>query len=287
MYSSPRSAHKPAHVTARRSARRFGVLDTTRARSLLVGAALGVLAGYLCVVAGIPVLAGHVALTLVAGLLLGGLATLAPRISGPFVIVVAVAVVAISYTPVMQPSVQSWVRRDPVPTGPLDAVVVLSSSVTADSVLDPAATERLLSALQFMRSHQARVLVTTRPAATRTDLREVSDSDQRALVTLAGDSTRWREVGPVRTTREEALRTAALLAPAASRTVAVVTSPLHTRRACAAFEGVGFHVVCVPSAERMYAINTFSGVRGRLLATADWVYERLGMLEYRSNGWVR
>ena len=263
------------------------MLDTTPGRAILYGAACGAIGGYLCIIGGLPVLSGHVALTLVGGIVIGGVAALVPRIAGPIGVAVALLLVMLSFTPVMQGPVQSWVRRDSLPEGRLDAVVVLSSSVSADSLIDPVATERLLSALAFLRRHDAGVLVTTRPAATHRDLRSVSDADQRALITLAGDTTRWREVGPVRTTREEALATAALLAPARTRTVAVVTSPLHTRRACAAFEGVGFHVVCVPSAERLYAINAFSGVRGRLLATADWVYERLGMLEYRWKGWVR
>jgi uncharacterized SAM-binding protein YcdF (DUF218 family) len=154
-------------------------------------------------------------------------------------------------------------------------------------VLDPVAAERLISALRLMRQHEVGVLVTTRPAASRRDLREVSNADQRALIALAGDTSRWREVGPVRTTREEALRVADLLAPAPRRTIAVVTSPLHTRRACAAFEAVGFRVVCVPSTERMYSLYSFSGVRTRLIAVADWTYERLGMFEYRARGWVR
>ena len=259
----------------------------TRARAILDGAAFGAIGGYLCIMAGLPVLSGRVAVTLVGGIVIGSLAALAPRVAGSIAVVVALVVATLSFTPVMQEPVQAWVRSDPVPPGHLDAVVVLSSSVSADSVIDPVATERLLSGLEFMRHHDVGVLVTTRPAATHADLVPVSDSDQRALITLAGDTSRWREVGPVRTTREEALRMAALLAPASSRTIAVVTSPLHTRRACAVFEGVGFHVVCVPSSERMYAIHTFSGVRGRLLATADWVYERLGMLDYRARGWVR
>ena len=33
-------------------------------------------------------------------------------------------------------------------------------------------------------------------------------------------------------------------------TLAVVTSPMHTRRACATFEAVGLRVVCVPAAVR-------------------------------------
>jgi uncharacterized SAM-binding protein YcdF (DUF218 family) len=276
------------HVTTRIAARRFGVFDTSRMRSAFLGAALGCLAAFACMMAGLPVISGHAAIDLIAGIALGVIASLAPMaVLAPIAVAMVVALAAATLTPVMSGPVASWVRRDSIPSARLDAVVVLSSSVTADSVLDPVATERLLSALQLMRGHEVATLITTRPAASRRDLREVSNADQRALITLAGDTSRWREVGPVRTTREEAVRVAEFLAPAASRTIAVVTSPLHTRRACAAFEAVGFRVVCVPSTERMYSLYAFSGVRSRLIAVADWAYERLGMIEYRARGWAR
>lgn len=276
------------HVTAPCAARRFRVLHVTRARLILLGAGLGVLAAFACILAGLPVLASHLTITLVAATVLGALIALAPlRIVASVIIAVAVLLSLITLTPIMRRPVQSWIRRDPIPSTRFDAVIVLSSSVSADSVLDPIATERLLSGLAFMRRHDVGIIVTTRPAVSPRDLRPVSNADQRALIALAGDTTRWREVGPVRTTREEAVRMSVLLAPAASRSIAVVTSPLHTRRACGAFEAVGFHVVCVPSTERMYAIYAFNGVRGRLLAVADWLYERLGMIEYRARGWVR
>lgn len=277
-----------AHVTTQLAVRRFGVLDVTRVRSLLLGAALGELAALLCLVAGLPVLASHVAVTLVGAIALGAVVTLAPlRIVARIAVAIAALVSAIGLTPIMRRPVDSWVRRDSVSVTKFDAVVVLSSSVSADSLLDPIATERLLSGLEFMRRHAVGVIVTTRPAVSRRSARPVSNTDQRALVALVGDTARWREVGPVRTTHDEAVHVAALLAPASSRTIAVVTSPLHTRRACGAFEAVGFHVVCVPSAERLYAIYAFNGVRGRLLAVADLLYERLGMAEYRARGWVR
>lgn len=254
----------------------------------MLGAGLGALLSFACLMAGLPVIASHAAITLGAGVALGLLTALtASRIVAPIVVAIVLFLAAVTVTPILRAPVQRWIRRDSIPSMRIEAVVVLSSSVSADSVLDPIATERLVSGLEFMRYHDVGMIVTTRPATSRRDPRPVSDRDQRTLIAFAGDTARWREVGPVRTTREEALRTAELLAPAANRTIAVVTSPLHTRRACGAFERVGFRVVCVPSTERMYAVHSFSGVRGRLLAIADWVYERLGMIEYRARGWVR
>ena len=277
-----------AHVTAPRAARRFGVLDSTRARLIGLGAGLGALAAFAVLAMGLPVVGSHVARTLLVGILVGALTALIARhIIVPIVLAVALLIGAVTLTPVLRAPVESWIRRDSIPAIRFDAVVVLSSSVSADSALDAVATERLLSGLEFVRRHDVGLIVTTRPAVSRRDARPVSDADQRALISFAGDTARWREVGPVRTTRDEALRTGELLAPAANRTIAVVTSPLHTRRACAAFERVGFRVVCVPATERLYPVYAFRGVRGRLLAVSDWLYERLGMLEYRTRGWVR
>jgi uncharacterized SAM-binding protein YcdF (DUF218 family) len=138
----------------------------------------------------------------------------------------------------------------------------------------------------FQRSH-ARLLVTTRVEYRARTAKITSDADQRRLVALATDTTAWRIVAPVSTTHDEAMRTAELLAPANTRTIAVVTSPLHTRRACATFEGVGFSVVCVPSDERRYAAYTLPGPADRFDAFFDLLYERLGMIEYRARGWVR
>ena len=93
-------------------------------------------------------------------------------------------------------------------------------------------------------------------------------------------------VAPVHSTRDEALRTAALARRAGWRTVAVVTSPLHTRRACATFERVGLAVVCVPSEERSFALRHLRSPGDRLEAFGYWLYETLGWLEYRRRGWV-
>jgi uncharacterized SAM-binding protein YcdF (DUF218 family) len=219
----------------------------------------------------------------VAGAWIGARASLRPLAVGSAI--VAAVVYIIGFTPVMFGPVHSLIRRDSIPTERLDAVIVLSSSVSADSLLDPIAVERLLTGLALFRDNGARLLVTTRSAVPGSNRLE-SDSDRRRLVDLAADTGRWHAVGPVATTRDEAVRTAALLLPLEQKRVAVVTSPLHTRRACRAFEKVGFQVTCVPADEREYTVNTFNASTTRLHATADWLYERLALLEYRIRGWI-
>jgi uncharacterized SAM-binding protein YcdF (DUF218 family) len=54
-------------------------------------------------------------------------------------------------------------------------------------------------------------------------------------------------IGEVDTTREEAFKTAAALAPRGVSTILVVTEPMHMRRAAAVFGAVGFKVLPAPS----------------------------------------
>jgi uncharacterized SAM-binding protein YcdF (DUF218 family) len=68
--------------------------------------------------------------------------------------------------------------------------------------------------------------------------------------------------------------------------VAVVTSPLHTHRACAAFEKVGFIVSCVPSESRSVALRNPRLATDRLRAFQLWLYELAGLTLYRARGWI-
>jgi len=231
----------------------------------------------------IPFPLDHI-LSVAVGALLGA------RASARFVAIgsatVAVLVYVVGFTSVMRGPVHAMIRRDSIPAERLDAVIVLSSSVNADSLLDPVAVERLLTGLALFRDNGARLLVTTRSAVSESDRRLESDTDRRRLIDLAADTGRWHAVGPVSSTRDEAVRTAALLLPLEQKRVAVVTSPLHTRRACRTFEKVGFQVTCVPADERLYTVYTFNSSTTRLRATADWLYEEMAMLKYRLHGWM-
>ena len=256
----------------------------------VVGAACGFLFAVALVAANMPLLPGadvNVACVIVA--ILGALIALAVPVRWIAVLaaIAAVAVYMVAFTPLAAGRVRAWVRRDPPPTHPPDAVVVLATTISTDSLLDATGTTRLLSALEAMRQTGAGMLVTTRPRQAPPGSTNAYLADYRRIIGLAGDTIRWRAVGPVATTHDEALATAQLLAPASGRSIVVVTSPLHTRRACATFEAVGFSVTCWPSDERRYALNTFVGIRTRIAALVDWLYERAAVFEYRWRGWMR
>jgi uncharacterized SAM-binding protein YcdF (DUF218 family) len=184
--------------------------------------------------------------------------------------------------------IRSLVRGDTAAAVPLDAVVVLSGGVTADSLLVPEVLDRLLAGLALMRDSIAPRLIVTR--ARRTGARQTTaDQDQQRLRSLLSRPFPLIVIDSVRTTRDEAVnswRELRALGVAAPR-IAVVTSPLHTRRACATFEQVGFAVQCVPATSRAYSVERASSPEMRIDLFRRWLYERAAWTLYRSRGWVR
>lgn len=193
---------------------------------------------------------------------------------------------AIAFTGIMNPLAEHWVRRDAAPAS-ARAVVVLSSAETSESILDPFATDRLLTGLNLVQHGVAPKLVTTRIFERRRQGTIISDADQRFFVQLAHVEPEWMIVDSVANTHDEAVGTARLLSPTRNREIVVVTSPMHTRRACGTFEAVGFTVACIPSRESEHSTWHPISPNDRLASFGDYLYERLGMVKYRAKGWVR
>jgi uncharacterized SAM-binding protein YcdF (DUF218 family) len=201
------------------------------------------------------------------------------------VAVAGAAYLAVAFTPVvtlLHP--ERLVRRDTLPPQ-LDAVIVLSGGITPDSLLGPQVVDRLLAGLELMRDSMATTLVVTRPR--RLDTRASADPDQARIRALVARPFPVLVVDSVRTTRDEAVRAWALLGPRGITRVAVVTTPLHTRRACAAFERAGFAVTCVPSASRSYSVRQPRSAGERLAVFHAWMYEQAALAEYAWRGWLR
>jgi uncharacterized SAM-binding protein YcdF (DUF218 family) len=191
----------------------------------------------------------------------------------------------VAMTPVMSPFTGRWIRIDSLPADTLDAVIALSAGVKSDTALNVVAADRLIGALELMREGHGRRLVTTRQRQEMGNRKIDSDPDQRRLISLASVGA-WTSVDSVHTTRDEAMQTAALLLPSGARSIIVVTSPMHTRRACATFEAVGFRVVCRAARERDFVTNRPTGNRDRLAAVRAYGYEVMGMIKYRWKGWL-
>lgn len=230
----------------------------------------------------------HAGVALLIGVLLG--AAIGVRRHVVWLIVADVFLVAstvvIAFTPVMSLPMRHLVRSDPLPDAPLDAIVVLSSGLMSDTTLGANGADRLLRGLELIHAGHAPRLVTTRLVWRSGDDIISSDPDQRRLIALVGAEALWTTVGPVATTRDEAVKSAQLLLPAGARRIAVVTSPSHTHRACATFEKVGFKVTCVPARERDHVTWHPVTTDDRLAAFRAYLYERLGSLKYRYKGWI-
>jgi uncharacterized SAM-binding protein YcdF (DUF218 family) len=169
----------------------------------------------------------------------------------------------------------------------VDAIAVLSAGFTRDGMMRSETLDRLLTGLALAKSGLARTLLISRER-TDYDGKFVTDSaDKEKLLALASPSAQVIVVDSVFTTRTEALRMKAIAQARGWSTVAVVTSPMHTRRACATFEAVGFKVVCIPADLRESGLYKGSNAEDRLRAFRSWLYETFASDSYRRRGWIR
>ena len=203
--------------------------------------------------------------------------------------IVALLCVVVAYTPLVSAAARPLIRSDSIPAR-VDAIAVLSMGITPDGMMRGETLDRLLSGLVLARRGLAGVmLVSMERASNGTPVAgtPISDSaDLHNVTALAGAATSTIFVDSVTTTRTEALRMKAIARANGWKTLAVVTSPLHTRRACATFEAVGFKVVCVPAAVRGSGLSPGSNAEDRLRAFRSWLYETFATNSYRRRGWI-
>jgi uncharacterized SAM-binding protein YcdF (DUF218 family) len=182
---------------------------------------------------------------------------------------VVLAVIALGYAVFDS---HRWPRDDHPASLPRNSTVIVLNGGTRDSLLGVFSLDRLLTGLELVKRTDSARLVTTRTIYHGVS----SDADQRHLVALAGLTDRWTILDTVRTTHEEALRLRAKFPQLTS--VVVVTSPMHTRRACAVFEKLGLQVTCVASYYRNRSLyNDLS----------QYGYERMAWMLYKHRDWIR
>lgn len=255
------------------------------------GAVLGVLAWMVADqlglqrVVGLPGLDGAWAAG-VAGAALGHWRPAILRVLGG---AVAGLLLVVGYTPLAPALFRGLVRRD-VPDGArpvVDAVAVLSADVLSDGLVARHGIDRLLAGAEWARRLD-RPLVLSVIRDSGRPLAASSEADQRRLAALAGVSAVYF-VDSVHVTRDEAVREAALARRMGWRRLLVVTSPSHSRRACAAYERAGVLVTCAPSPGRGYALGgayPLTAASEHVGAFRDWLYEAIGWRSYRLRGWV-
>jgi uncharacterized SAM-binding protein YcdF (DUF218 family) len=195
--------------------------------------------------------------------------------------ILALICIAVAYTPLVSAIARPLIRRDSIPAR-VDAIAVLSAGITPDGMMRRETLERLLSGVTLARRGLAPVMLVSMERANRG-----SDSaDLLSVISLVGGGIRTILADSVTTTRTEALRMRAIAGANGWQTLAVVTSPLHTRRACATFEAVGFRVVCVPATVRGSGLISGSTAEDRLHDFRSWLYETFASDSYRRRGWI-
>ena len=226
-----------------------------------------------------------------AGAVMGGIgALIAPGRFGValWILTIALASVAalVSYTPLVRAPALHFVRTDS-DNAPVDAVVVLSGSMTEEGLLTREVMVRLTSGIAEARRRGVRTIALSVIAEQRGSRGRISSEvDQTMLMRQLAPELEVMFVRGVRSTHDEALQLVALGRTHRWQRVAVVTSLLHTRRACRTFEVAGLPVSCVPAQAREYSLRWLGGAHARLNVFRAVMYETLGTLLYASRGWV-
>jgi len=193
---------------------------------------------------------------------------------------VCVGMLVVAYTPLVKPLAQGLVRSDPPER--VEAAIILASSIQDDGELTTHAQSRLLKGYELLKAGYARRLVISRLPMYKHSYLPVVRRQMAAL----GMDYPIEEVGPAFDTHDEAVRLGRLAAERGWKRVLLVTEPTHTRRAGAVFEKAGSSVICVPSDEQDYDLQTLTGPKDRLNAFRDWFYEAVGFQAYRLRGWI-
>ncbi len=186
----------------------------------------------------------------------------------------------VGWTPVIAGPTQGLVREDPL--HPADAVVVLSANMQADGDPDDVAQERILRGLEVLRQGLAPRLVLTRIRVRK----HSSVPHVQGLMRRLDFQYPILETPPVHNTHDEAVQVAELARRHGWRSVILVTSPTHTRRAAATFRKAGVPVSVTPCTERGFDLETLESPVDRLRAFRAWLHEVLGYEAYRRRGWV-
>jgi uncharacterized SAM-binding protein YcdF (DUF218 family) len=170
-------------------------------------------------------------------------------------------------------AIEVWLPRiDPVPADAPDLVIALSSGVEDDGRLMRNGVLRLRKALEFAQERNIALFTTRVRNENHPEI--TSDGDQRRMIDSAGRGKQWVQLeGLAVNTRDEAQRLRKVMSPTR---IALVTSRLHTRRACLTFERLGYRVTCMSSG--------LDGPPWKI--PYNVAYESAAWIKYKMKGWI-
>jgi uncharacterized SAM-binding protein YcdF (DUF218 family) len=224
------------------------------------------------------------------------------RAWGTVVCVAAAAVLwFIAQPPVVEPLLRQlehpWVEHTPAQAPPAEVVIVLGGGWRRSShdfvALDlTAAADRWITGVELCRFKKIPVLVVGGdPVGSESEGFSVAAQFNRWLELWGLKDIRVETLGPVRTTRDEALRARRLVDERGWKSILLVTSACHMRRAVATFEKVGLKVQ--PVACDFQAVRNLGPPRWSVFPNEEalfgfgmWWHEQLGWLAYRLFGQV-
>jgi len=249
-----------------------------RRRSSVEGVALGALVGFLARDLGLVEMASFWVPAALAGALLAAAGR--RHVLRAAAAAGAILWLAAAFTPLTAWVVRPLVRNEPPAAA--DAVVVLGSRLQMTGEPTSTAQSRMLRALELVHAgHSTRIVVTEGPAPTPSHAAAL-----RRQLDRLGLAAEVESLGPVRSTREEAVGIGTLYREKGWGKILVVTSPTHSRRACAALEAEGVAVLCVPARESDADLETLDRPTERLEAFRLALHEWLGLGLYRLRGWL-
>ena len=200
------------------------------------------------------------------------------------VVMMVVAAIGI-WSPIVPWLAGPFVRNDRVDLDRVDAVYVFSGAVNAHGLLSGEVIDRLLTGIALRARRPVLPLIVS---IVRFDQRAGSPSsvtDQQALIAMmpARGPVEW--IDSVYSTRDEAVALTRRAFGQRWKRVVVVTSPMHSRRACATVEGMGLAVTCVVAPWRPAAWPARTA-GDRIFVMQRLVYETLAWAQYRLSGWA-
>ena len=165
--------------------------------------------------------------------------------------------------------------------------MVLSAGTNDDGTISPQALDRLLSGLELYNRGIAPVLMVSREAYIIDGRIVTSREDQERIASLSPTAlSKLVVAGITHGTHDEAIRARDVFRARHWKRIVVVTSPFHTRRACATFERAGVLVSCRASISRDLGLGDLSSPDGRVKTFQVLLYETLGTIRYRQLGWI-
>lgn len=166
-----------------------------------------------------------------------------------------------------------------------DAIVVLGAGAFSGDTLTPDSAYRLVRGTQLLRQGHAPMMILVGSGH-----RGVSTPDAQVMGTVARalgvSETALLIIPGGETTRRHGEVVAGVVRDRGFRTLVLVTSPHHSRRAVGAFRRIGLAVVSSPGGDGALLTVAQDHLAGRLALTSAVLYEYLAIAIYWSRGWL-